>query len=240
MYLWTVYEDSSIETTLVSAKTRIAPMEPSTIPRLELCGALLLAQLLASVAEDLKIAVKDTYAWTDSAVVLGWLNSSSSRLKVYVANRVSKVMSIIQASQWRYVNTKANPADLASRGADAMEVVTSDLWWKGPDWLSLDPGRWPRWPDINLSRELPEMKSPTVNLASPTQEEYGTHCSSYSHLVRVTAWILRFLHRTRRIPVPSDQLLTTEELAHVPDFLTRLSQKSFYKDEIQTLSRGVA
>ena len=44
---------------------------------------------------------------------------------------------------WRYIPTKDDPADVASRS----EPVTEEkqLWWRGPAWLS-DPRAWP--PDL--------------------------------------------------------------------------------------------
>jgi len=61
-------------------------------------------------------------------VVLGWLNSESSRLKTYVANRVEQILNGTDASQWQYISTKDNPADIISRGIDAHELARSVMW----------------------------------------------------------------------------------------------------------------
>lgn len=55
VYIRTFYADTDVVVSLVSSKTKVAPMKKLTIPRLELCGALLLSQLLDSVANDLSI-----------------------------------------------------------------------------------------------------------------------------------------------------------------------------------------
>ena len=44
--------------------------------------------------------------------------------------------------QWRYVPTKENPADIASRVG---QVADSELWWREPEWLS-DATWWPENP----------------------------------------------------------------------------------------------
>ena len=70
VYVRAVYEDTTTTVTLVIAKTKVAPLSGSTIPRLELCGALLLSKLLQSVREALNLPLGATYAWTDSSIVL--------------------------------------------------------------------------------------------------------------------------------------------------------------------------
>ena len=123
VYLRIRYADTTISISLVAAKTRVAPLKRQTIPKLELCAALLTARLLATVAEDLNLDTSKAYAWTDSSIVLGWLNSTPSRLKVYVANRVGDIVSNVPAIRWRYVTTECNPADFASRGTSKERTV---------------------------------------------------------------------------------------------------------------------
>ena len=69
VYLCTTYSDSSISTSIPLAKTRVAKLSPpNTIPRLELCGALLLSHLLQTLSTVLDIQTEDIYAWSDSTI----------------------------------------------------------------------------------------------------------------------------------------------------------------------------
>jgi hypothetical protein len=76
------------------SKTKVAPIKRLTIPRLELCGANLLAQILHHCKEVFSLPLKDIFAWTDSTIVLNWLVGSPRRFKTYVGNRVSSIMQL--------------------------------------------------------------------------------------------------------------------------------------------------
>jgi len=139
VYLRARYKDTTVSVKLVAAKTRVAPMKRQTIPKLELCGAVLTAKLLTTVAEDFNLDTAKLYAWTNSSIILGWLNSTPSRLKVYVANHIGEIVSRVPAIQWRYVSTTLNPADCTSKGLLPKELIEKELWWDGPPSLKLSP-----------------------------------------------------------------------------------------------------
>ena len=52
-----------------------------------------------------------------------------------MANRVAVIQNLSNVNDWRYVPTKDNPADCASRGLMPEQLVNYELWWKGPQWL---------------------------------------------------------------------------------------------------------
>lgn len=136
IYLRTVDAVGDVHVSLVTSKTRVAPLKRLTIPRLELCGADLLAQMLSHVQKVLDVS--QVYAWTDSTVVLGWLGSDPRRFKPYVGNRIAHIIEHLPSEKWRHVSGVSNPADCASRGMFPSELLCHDLWWDGPDWLHRD------------------------------------------------------------------------------------------------------
>ena len=238
MYLRTMNTDTSTTVELLTSKSKLAPIKKQTIPRLELCGAHLLSKLLRQTAKDLGIPLDSTYAWCDSAVVLGWLKTSPGRLKTYVSHRVQDTVNRIPSSNWRYVNTLHNPADLISRGVAPGELLQNELWWKGPPWLSQSPAHWPRRPDIDRDATLPDLKPSAVLLTSPEPEEFGTWSLSYSRVCRVTSWIRRFIQRVRfKDRSTRPPYLTAKELTQAEIVMFRMSQRKFYPSVISYLQK---
>ena len=181
---------------LVMSKTRVSPIKRLTIPRLELCGAYLLAKLLSHIKEVLRVPACDVFAWTDSTIVLCWLDGSPRRFKTFVGNRVSGIMELTSPDRWRHVSGVDNPADCASRGLYPSELVNHHLWWNGPEWLVKTEDEWPVAPILAGSVDAKEEKEVYAFVSSdplPMLDKY----SSFNQLKRVTAWIRRFVTNCR-------------------------------------------
>ncbi|XP_058064652.1 uncharacterized protein LOC131214287, partial [Anopheles bellator] len=112
-------------TRLLCSKSRVAPLKAMTLPRLELQAAVLLADLYVRINDVFGSRVDETHWWSDSQVALTWIRSDNSRWDVFVKNRVAKVQTATATTDWHYVPTKLNPADIVSRGISAvhLEVV---------------------------------------------------------------------------------------------------------------------
>ena len=120
------------------------PLKKLTLPRLELCAAALGAELTTRVRKELQFENNQTYLWSDSEIVLYWINSPSSSLHTFVANRISKIHGLTINTQWRHVSSKQNPADLISRGLSPEKLSTCTLWFYGPIFLHGKEGQWPK------------------------------------------------------------------------------------------------
>ncbi|XP_047988499.1 uncharacterized protein LOC125228094 [Leguminivora glycinivorella] len=97
-YLRVETEEGEIETNLIAAKVRVSPVKPVSLPRLELCGAALLAKLLKQVREAMRIPESQVVAWTDSTIVLSWLRGDPNRWQTFVRNRVVSILDDIGAT----------------------------------------------------------------------------------------------------------------------------------------------
>lgn len=88
VYMRSFNEDGSTQIRLLCAKSRVAPVKTVSIPRLELCGAQLLAQLINKVKNSLDMRIDKIHYWTDSLIILQWIKATNKKLPVFVAHRV--------------------------------------------------------------------------------------------------------------------------------------------------------
>lgn len=133
-YLRLVDQDGRVHCSLAMAKSRVTPMKKTTIPRLELQAATLSVRISIFLDKQLKYDGLKHHFWTDSKIVLAYLANHHSKFHVFVANRVGEILRQSELSQWSYIPTGLNPADIASRGATAPELQKS-VWFHGPEIL---------------------------------------------------------------------------------------------------------
>lgn len=244
IYLRTISENGNVSVRLVMAKSRVAPIKPSTIPRLELCGALLAAQLSEKVKSSLRLHIDKITYWCDSTIVISWINSTKSHLlKAYVFNRIQEILEVSDPSAWRYVPTSLNPADIGSRGSDAKQLQNCQLWWNGPTFLTQREEEWPQQPSRTTETDLPEFKA-LCNFTTE-QTDYKTHyanCinrfSSFTKLQRVIAYVQRFIHNYFNPQDKRTGYLKISELNSSLNSLCRFVQLEEFEKEYLTLQNN--
>ena len=117
----------NISCNLLLAKTRFVLMRQITIPSLELFAATMSVVINKYIRNELDIGIKQSTYWTDSCIVLQYIISDNLRFHTFFINRVSQIRDGIEPLQWRYVNTKTNPADYVSRGLRADVLIDNKL-----------------------------------------------------------------------------------------------------------------
>lgn len=76
----------------------------------------------------LNMTVEDIFYWSDSIIVLSWLNTEPVQLKTFPANRVSEIQQLTKVDRWSHVSSQHNPADIISRGSTPAKLMESTLW----------------------------------------------------------------------------------------------------------------
>ena len=175
LYIRLVDDKGQVHCSLIMGKARVAPLKMVTIPRLELTAAVMSVRVSNMLRQELQYERVEEIFWTDSKVVLGYIKNDSKRFHVFVANHVQQIRDQTSPSQWRHVDTKCNPADDASRGITAKELVESSRWISGPEFLWMPEDQWPRPLEdqdlVSLSDD-PEVKKVT-SCATSTQEPWN-------------------------------------------------------------------
>lgn len=178
-------------------------------------------------------------------IVLHWLHKEPARAKMYVANRVAETEELTRGCTWRHVPTADSPADLASRGISAKELVKNDLWWHGPHWLKQQQSEWPK-SDIFLTIEnqqamvVEESSKPVDALLATAPEPFLSmgdgdllaHYSSVHRLYRVTVRVFRFI---RNCKLDKDRrqtgIITVDEILSAENrWLKEVQRRNFSKE----------
>uniref|UniRef100_A0A8D8YQ79 Integrase catalytic domain-containing protein n=1 Tax=Cacopsylla melanoneura TaxID=428564 RepID=A0A8D8YQ79_9HEMI len=208
VYLRRETQTGEINTDVVFAKSRVAPTDKPTLPRLELLGALIAYRSLNFVKNSLmNVTVDKFYLWIDNQCVIHWLTGNKV-LPVFINNRVREIKSSTFPITFRYVPTEQNPADLACRGSSDVDLKDNKLWWEGPGFLSTHV-----WPDFDfhcpfICDETDENEIPIdINLITkcaetvlfPTPFDIDEHkYNSFKKLVNITCYVKKFINLCRK------------------------------------------
>ncbi|XP_037931335.1 uncharacterized protein LOC119666125 [Teleopsis dalmanni] len=247
-YLRSTLQNGQIIIRLLCAKSRVAPLKRLTLPRLELCAAVVGAELATRIKNDLQIRNYQTFFWCDSQIVISWINSPSSKFHTFVTNRVSNIHQLTATSQWRHVSSEHNPADILSRVLAPHKLQSSSVWFYGHMFLHGREELWPSKPSTALKSETlidPERKkeTPVSTLsvvewtANPGEFIYSIrHNNSFGRLQRILSHILRFVKGTRRIQNDhSSNFLTPDDLDAAHQVIIKSIQYAEFKNEIKIM-----
>ena len=166
-YLRLVNENGFVHCSFLIGKSRLAPLKTVSIPRLELTAAVLAVKLDSMLRKEQKVEITATTFWCDSTAVLQILANSTKRFPTFVANRIATIERMVSPnSSWKHVPTQFNPADLASRGLTAENLVNDQIWLQAPNYLWNPENCWPHKLDMTTFKLPLELLSASSQMAS--------------------------------------------------------------------------
>ncbi|XP_037929057.1 uncharacterized protein LOC119663517 [Teleopsis dalmanni] len=233
----------AVDVVFVCGKTRTAPKKLLSMPRLELQAAVLATRLSKLVVDRHDINISRIIFWTDSKTVLCWVNSRNRRFKSFVGHRIAEILTSTKEDQWRWMSTKMNPSDAATRAKEVPKINNGNTWLKGPTFLRQEQNSWPNATFSFYTDTLEEEITTPILLqyqASETLIEFNRF-SSFFRLKRSVAWSLRAVQifRRKRNPLLIEECnnlqslppLLPSEINEAEIFIMQLVQEDCFSEE---------
>ena len=260
VYLRQVDSKGNVCTALLLGQSKVAPLQTTSIPRLELCAAVLATQAVAKVTREIDMEIDSITFYTDSKVVLGYIQNKSRRFYVYVANRVQLIRKVSSPSQWRYVDTSDNRADLTIRCLSAQNLAASD-WFTGPRFLKDETvATNGEQEEIPMNEDDPEVRKDVSTLSKHTSKRHGlgaerfSRFSSLSSLQRTIANLIVLVKEFKRRKVKTHDLRerkpvttknevqlrdpTLKELQQAMAVIVKAAQEEVFGEELKSRSHA--
>ncbi|XP_059350123.1 uncharacterized protein LOC130704363 [Daphnia carinata] len=178
--------------------------------------------------------------------------------------KISEILDSTTPQQWRHVPGILNPADECSRGLCPSDLDPNHRWYRGPEFLAMPPEHWPaQMPDNAFYDDDEESIACLVVIdSSGTLDYFSARIENLHHLVRIVAWIWRFITNTRvlvnrrrierevnpdgsRADPPSEPIedlktgrqQSADELKSARLLLIRVSQRASFSDYLHRLQK---
>jgi hypothetical protein len=247
------------QSNLIFAKSRVAPLKmdltkPYSIARLELLGAFTATRIAEYVKKALKLGDIETFFFTDSLVTLFRIKRGPGSYQIWVANRLTDILSRSTAEQWRFTNGSQNPSDFASRPTKASTLVKSQIWYFGPSYICLPNQFWPdqkaltsaQAADIEFEhakeiKKLASSENKTHILLTKAQLTVFSRWEKWSQVVRLTAWIMRWKTISKKSGLAGrKKYIDFNEFREAEFYWLKIAQQESFKEDILNLQNGLS
>ena len=95
---------------------------------------------MSAVENALKtvIHISRKFYYTDFKVTLSWIKSLDKEFETLVENRLKEIRKLSNYSDWNFIETSQNPADVLARKQTFEKFKNNILYWEGQSFLK-DP-----------------------------------------------------------------------------------------------------
>jgi hypothetical protein len=230
-----LFFDEHSDVSFLMGKAKVSPTNGHTIPRLEMCAAVLSVEIADIVKQKLNIDSKDVHYYTDSKVVLGYVTNETRRFFMYVSNRVNRIRASSSPEKWSYVATDHNPADIATRHLSSTDLPDS-VYLSGPSFLLqnvYDIEQEYILVNPSTDKEVhPRVATITTDIHKDIKlSNRFSHFSSWNSLVRAITLLKRVVLKLHDTSHPS----RTE----VKCFIIKTVQREVFSTELHSVTTGM-
>ncbi|XP_062704357.1 uncharacterized protein LOC134286714 [Aedes albopictus] len=228
---------------LVAAKAKVTPLRPQSIPRNELNAGVIGVRLMKSVTENHSLQITQRFFHTDSTVLLAWLRADPRKYRPYVQFRTTEILAETSVEEWRWVPTRLNIADEATKWGNGPSFDDQSKWYRGSDFLWQPESEWPRGKLVAPERMIePTEELRTTNVHQGVTTDTVLEFSKFSRwedLIKSLAYLYHFVNRcSSKQSVPTKSrvaTLTRQDFVSAEKGLWRMIQNQEFGEEISAL-----
>lgn len=180
--------------------------------------------------------IRRTFFWSDSSTVIAWISSDARRYRQFVAFRVNEILNLSSINEWRWVPTKLNVADEATKWGKGPSFDSKSRWYHGPGFLYDNEEEWPKDCRYEVNNTVEELRPAFVCNHHVTEPAVDLErFSRWERLLRSVAYVLRFIdnrmwqHRKTSSKIGA---LSRDELQKAERCLWRIAQFDGFPDEV--------
>nr|XP_043069241.1 uncharacterized protein LOC122322054 [Drosophila bipectinata] len=209
---------------------------------MELQAAVMGARLAQKVMSTRNLRIDNATYWSDSKTVLKWLTMDPRNFHQFVMHRVAEILETTLVEQWRWITSKLNLADGATKVTGQNQQET---WISGPEFLKTDASNWPISKKQESIIDSSEIRKHVTTHTKSVVMFNANYFSNWRRLYRAVALVLLFIDWLRAKSAGQDMPATTT-MAHVSKAkmllykLYRRSQSIAFAAELKTLSPETA
>ena len=186
-------QDSSISTSLLCSKGKVAPTKRVSMPRLELCAAVIGKRIFTFIDKECRYQYSKVIFVVDSEIIHAMIQRESYGFKTYAGVRIGEIQTATCKDAWAWTDTDNNIADWITRPKKPVDLGGDSVWQSGPAWLRFPESDWPIFFSSDVE-DLPEIHKHVVVHSTAKVDKKSlidiSRFSKYSHLLRVTARVL--------------------------------------------------
>lgn len=225
---------------IAGAKAKVAPVNPLTIPRLELQAAVLGVRLAKMIQSITSFQIHEKKYLSDSTCVLNWICKIRTKQQMFIGSRIGEILDKSSSHEWYHVRSKLNVADEATKVTKEEDDEENSRWFQGPDFMKLPQDQWPIEHAIEKFEDHDSIATMSHHIAKSDDiidRMKWNFKYNWKKCVHVIAFSKRFINGMRKMKQLSDQVITPDEFDRAEIVIFKKIQHEVFSDEIQKFKK---